>query len=141
MQSSPLDEHATITVLPVTSTLVDTPMLRVTVQPGLKNGLQKPFQVMVGKAMALRRNKVGLAFGCVVADAMVEVERCLAVFLGFVKKSVAASGFAVRELPDRRVARLAKSRNLASSVSWPVFPRTYRHCPSTRSSFIAKSMV
>lgn len=94
MQSSPLDEHATVTVLPVTSTLVDTPMLRVTVQPGLKNGLQKPFQVMVGKAMALRRNKVGLAFGCVVADAMVEVERCFAVFLGFVKKSVAASGFA-----------------------------------------------
>ena len=35
--------------------------------------------------MTVKRDKVGQAFGRIQADAMVEVERCLAVFLGIVK--------------------------------------------------------
>ena len=35
--------------------------------------------------MTVKRDKVGPAFGCVDADALVEVERCLAVFLGIAK--------------------------------------------------------
>ena len=40
---------------------------------------------MMDKAMTVKCDKVGLAFGRINADAMVEVERCLAVFLGIVK--------------------------------------------------------
>jgi mRNA interferase MazF len=40
---------------------------------------------MVDKAMTIRRDKVSTAFGRVDADSMVEVERCLAVFLGIAK--------------------------------------------------------
>jgi mRNA interferase MazF len=40
---------------------------------------------MVDKAMTVKRDKVGQAFGRINADAMVEVERCLAVFLGIAK--------------------------------------------------------
>ena len=60
-------------------------MLRVTVQPGAKNGLEAPSQIMVDKAMTVKRNKVGAAFGHVDADTLVQVERCLAVFLGIAK--------------------------------------------------------
>ena len=85
MQSDQFNEHMTVTVLPVTSTLVNAPLLRVTVEPGSESGLRKPSQVMVDKAMTVKRDKVGQAFGRIQADAMVEVERCLAVFLGIVK--------------------------------------------------------
>ena len=84
-QADPFNEHATVTVLPVTSTLVGAPLFRITIQPSAENGLQKPSQVMADKAMTVKRDKVGQAFGCIDADAMVEVERCLAVFLGIAK--------------------------------------------------------
>jgi mRNA interferase MazF len=77
--------HASVTVLPVTSALVEAPLLRITVQPSPDNGLQKPSQVMVDKAMTVQRNKLGPAFGRIDADTLVEVERCLAVFLGLGK--------------------------------------------------------
>lgn len=85
IQSDQFNEHATVTVLPVTGTMVAAPLLRVTVHPDADNGLQKPSQVMVDKAMTVKRDKVGPAFGRIEADALVEVERCLAVFLGIAK--------------------------------------------------------
>lgn len=72
-------------MLPVTGTVVAAPLLRVTVQPDARNGLQKPSQVMVDKAMAVKRDKVGPAFGRIGEDALVEIERCLALFLGIAK--------------------------------------------------------
>ena len=85
IQADQFDEHATVTVLPVTSTLVAAPLFRITVQPSTANGLRKRSQVMVDKAMTVKRNKVGPTFGRIDADTLVEVERCLAVFLGIVK--------------------------------------------------------
>ena len=85
IQADSFDEHATVTMLPVTSTLVAAPLLRITVQPSTENGLRKTSQVMVDKAMTVKRDKLGSAFGRIDADAMVEVERCLAVFLGIAK--------------------------------------------------------
>lgn len=85
IQADQFGEHVTVTVLPVTSTLVDAPLLRVTVEPNAQNGLQKPSQVMVDKAMTIKRDKVGQTFGRIDANALVEVERCLAVFLGIAR--------------------------------------------------------
>ena len=85
IQADQFGEHTTVTLLPVTSTLVAAPLLRITVQPSTENGFQKPSQVMVDKAMTVKRDKVGQAFGRIDADVLVEVERCLAVFLGIAK--------------------------------------------------------
>jgi mRNA interferase MazF len=85
IQANQFSEHSSATVLPITSTMVAAPLLRVTVQPSAANGLQTPSQVMVDKAMTVKRDKVGAAFGHIDADALVEVERCLAVFLGIAK--------------------------------------------------------
>ena len=85
IQANQFSEHSSVTVLPITSMLVAAPLLRVTVQPSAENGLQKPSQVMVDKTMTVKRDKVGPAFGRIDADALVQVERCLAVFLGIAK--------------------------------------------------------
>ncbi|MGE0106750.1 MAG: type II toxin-antitoxin system PemK/MazF family toxin [Thiomonas sp.] len=85
VQANQFSKNGSVTVLPVTSTLVAAPLLRVMVQPSAENGLHHRSQVMVDKAMTVKRNKVGPAFGRIDADALVEVERCLAVFLGIAK--------------------------------------------------------
>jgi len=85
VQSDQFSEHASVTVLLVSSALVDAPLLRVTVPPNPENGLQKPSQVMVDKAMTVKKDKLGEAFGNLNADGMLEIERCLAVFLGIAK--------------------------------------------------------
>jgi len=85
IQANPFSEHSSATVLPITSTIVAAPLLRVTVQPSTENGLQKPSQVMVDKAMTVKRDKLGPTFGHIDTDVLVQVERCLAVFLGIAK--------------------------------------------------------
>lgn len=85
IQANQFSEHASVTVLPVTSGLLAAPLLRVTVQPSAANGLRKPSQMMIDKAMTVKRSKAGAAFGRISGEAMVEVERCLAVFLGIAK--------------------------------------------------------
>ena len=85
IQADQFGEHTSVTVLPVTSTLVAAPLLRITVQPNVENGLQKPSQVMLDKTMTVKRDKIRQSLGRIDVDAMVEVERCLTVFLGIAK--------------------------------------------------------
>jgi mRNA interferase MazF len=84
VQSNQFDEHATVSVLLVSGTLVEAPLLRVTVQPDTRNGLQKPSQVMIDKIMTVRRDKLGEPFGTASDDVMLKIGRSLAVFLGVV---------------------------------------------------------
>ncbi len=74
-----------MTVLLVSSTLIDAPLFRVTIQPDKINNIQKPSQVMVDKAMTVKRDKLGEAFGSASDEIMLEVGRCLAVFLGIAR--------------------------------------------------------
>ena len=85
IQCDQYSEHATVTVLPVTSALVAAPLFRITMKPSTENGLQKRSQVMADKAVTVKRDKVGPTFGRIDADSMIEVERSLAVFLGIAK--------------------------------------------------------
>ena len=85
IQSDFFDAHPSVTVLPVTSDLRETPLFRVMIEPSSGNGLRKPSQVMVDKSMTVAREKVGEPFGSLNQNSMLEVERCLAVFLGIAK--------------------------------------------------------
>lgn len=85
IQSDLFREHSTITVLPITSTLVSAPLLRVTVHPTPENGLQKTSQVMVDKAITVKQEKIGPAFGRIDANGLIEIERTLAVLLGIAR--------------------------------------------------------
>jgi mRNA interferase MazF len=66
----------------LSGTLVDAPLIRPTVQPTAQNGLRKPSQVMIDKAMTVKRAKIGLHIGRLDDDTMLTVTRLLAVFLG-----------------------------------------------------------
>lgn len=85
IQANQFEEHATVTVLLLSSTLVDAPLLRVNVVPDAANGLKKASQVMIDKAMTLKREKIGPTFGRIDPNTLLEIDRCLAVFLGIAK--------------------------------------------------------
>jgi mRNA interferase MazF len=85
IQADAFADHATVTVLLVSSALVDAPLLRLTVQPHAADGLRKTSQIMIDKPMTLMRANLGAAFGRLDDDVMVEIERRLAVFLGIAK--------------------------------------------------------
>jgi len=85
IQSDFFDTHPSVTVLPVTSDLRDAPLFRTKVDPDDLTGLKKPSQVMVDKVMTVAREKVGPPFGHLDDATLLEVERCLAVFLGIAK--------------------------------------------------------
>ena len=82
VQSDLLGELPAVTVLPITSTLVDAPLLRVAVQPSPQNGLGKPSQIMVDKPQTPPRGKVGSVIGQLDDATLLAVNRALAVFLG-----------------------------------------------------------
>lgn len=82
IQSDLFAEHPSITVLPVTSDLRDTPLFRIDIEPDDKTGLRQPSQVMVDKASTLPKDKIGKPFGRLKQADMQAVDRALAVFLG-----------------------------------------------------------
>jgi mRNA interferase MazF len=83
IQSDLFDAHPSVTILPVTSELRDAPLFRILVNPTEQNGLTKPSQVMVDKPQSISREKAGSVFGRLDDEAMLAVNRALAVFLGF----------------------------------------------------------
>ena len=85
IQSDWFVKHPTVTLLPLTSDLQSSPMLRVTVRPSATNRLVGTSQVMIDKATTVRREKIGSVIGRLEADRLIEIERCLAVFLGIAK--------------------------------------------------------
>ena len=83
IQSDLFGEHPSVTILPVTSELRDTPLFRITVDSSRENGLLKTSQVMVDKTQTIPRNKIGKTLGRLEEDAMLSINRALALFLGF----------------------------------------------------------
>ncbi len=82
IQADSFAERPMVTVLPLTSTLQDAPLFRLTVEPSPGNGLKARSQIMVDRTATLPRDKVGQTIGRVDHRTMVAVNRALAVFLG-----------------------------------------------------------
>lgn len=82
IQSDHFEHTGTVAVLLISGTLVDAPLIRITIAPTSENSLRKASQVMVDKIMAVKRDKVGPAFGHLDDDVILSVTRSLALFLG-----------------------------------------------------------
>ena len=76
------DTHASITVVPVTSTLVNAPLFRLAVEPSAHNGLRALSQVMVDKLTSVRRERIGIVIGALEPETLTRVNRALALWLG-----------------------------------------------------------
>jgi mRNA interferase MazF len=71
-----------VTVIPMTTTAVDAPLLRIPVDPTPANGLEQPSEIMIDKVATTRRSSVQKHLGSLAPADLVRVERSLLVFLG-----------------------------------------------------------
>ena len=82
VQSDHFSDLPAVTVLPITSTLLDAPLLRVDIEPSARNGLAKRSQIMVDKAQTVHRSKVGGVIGQLEQSTLLNVNGALALFFG-----------------------------------------------------------
>jgi mRNA interferase MazF len=72
-----------VTVLQLTSDVHEEHLIRITVQPDEGNGLRKPSQIMIDRAVTIPRAKAGAVFGHVDTRTMKSVDDALRRFFGF----------------------------------------------------------
>jgi mRNA interferase MazF len=64
--------HASVSVIPLTTTLVDAGLFRIDIQPRRTNGLRARSHAMVDKIVSVRRDRVGARIG---ALARIDIDR------------------------------------------------------------------
>ena len=82
LQSDFFSEHSSVTLAPVTSTLIDAPLFRITVEPSKGNGLRTLSQIMVDKLTTVRRDRITDSVGHLSEDLLLRVNRALLLWLG-----------------------------------------------------------
>ena len=74
--------HGSISIVPATTTLIDAPLFRLTVEPSPGNGLRGLSQLMIDKVTAVRRDRIAGTIGSLEDDGMLRVTRALALWVG-----------------------------------------------------------
>lgn len=82
IQDDRFDATDSLTVLPLTTSTVSAPLLRIPVTSSDTTGIREDSAVMVDKLTTVRRTNVGERLGRIPSAQMVEIERALMVFLG-----------------------------------------------------------
>lgn len=82
IQANQFSDLVSFALLPLTSILLDAPLLRLTVEPSQENGLRAPSQIMLDKPITVKSEKIGARIGRLDDVTMVSVNRSLALFLG-----------------------------------------------------------
>lgn len=82
VQSDLFAGHPSVSVLLVSSEIVDAPIIRIEIQPSERNGLRDPSQILADKIFTVKREKVGSVIGQIEDEVMVSVNRAMLVFLG-----------------------------------------------------------
>lgn len=81
LQSDAFSVIPSVTLAPLTTELLDAPLLRLSVSPTPENGLRTHSQVMIDKVMTVPKNRVGNVIGQLDADLSKSVGRALIRFL------------------------------------------------------------
>ncbi len=82
IQSNLFADHPSVTILPLTSELRETPIFRVRVLPNPCNGLRAPSDVMIDKLHTVAHDKIRETIGSIGNEHLIEIERAIAVWLG-----------------------------------------------------------
>lgn len=82
MQDNAFGSLRSLTVLPLTSDLQESPAIRIRVEPGSGNGLRRRSDIMVDKTQTVTRSKIGQRIGSLDAQTMQAVSSALRQFLG-----------------------------------------------------------
>ena len=76
------ETHASVTLCPITSYLIDAPLFRIPVAPGGGTGLRTASQVMVDKVISIPRTRIAKKAGRLPAPVLRLVDEALRLWLG-----------------------------------------------------------
>ena len=82
VQADLFTAHGSVTLIPITSTIVDAPLFRLTLVPSPGNGLRALSQIMIDKVTTVARTRMGPTIGRVEDDVLLQVSRALALWVG-----------------------------------------------------------
>lgn len=82
IQDDRFDATDSVTVLPLTTTLIDAPLLRISLSPSELSGLRQESHVMIDRLTTVRRSNVQTRLGRLTAAQLADIERALLVLLG-----------------------------------------------------------
>jgi mRNA interferase MazF len=87
VQDDLFDATNSVTVAPMTRTLLDAPLIRIRVSggDGWLSGLDHDSDVMIDKLTTVRRSNVRARVGRLTAEQLVEIERAMMAFLGLAR--------------------------------------------------------
>ena len=72
-----LQAHPSVTLCPLTSSVVEAPLVRIAVTPSPRNGLQKPSQLMVDKLFSVPIQALGAVVGQLEPQVLIELDLAL----------------------------------------------------------------
>ena len=72
-----LQAHPSVTLCPLTSTLMEAPLVRIAVEPSPRNGLRQPAQLMVDKLFTVPMEALGAVVGQLEPQALIELDLAL----------------------------------------------------------------
>lgn len=87
VQDDLFDATSSVIVAPMTSTLLDAPLMRIRISrgDGRLSGLDRDSHVMIDKLTTVRRSNVHTRMGRLTAEQLVEIERAMMAFLGLAR--------------------------------------------------------
>jgi mRNA interferase MazF len=87
IQANNFDATESITVCGITSTDIESPLFRVSLEPSSANGPAVRSFVMTDKINAVRKTKLGMRIGEVSGRDMLRIDRGIALFLGLARNA------------------------------------------------------
>jgi mRNA interferase MazF len=82
IQDDRFDSTDSVIVLPLTTTVVDAPLLRILLHATERSGIRQDSYLMIDKLTSVRRSSVQERVGRLTATQLVGVERAMLAFLG-----------------------------------------------------------
>ncbi|MGB7217792.1 MAG: type II toxin-antitoxin system PemK/MazF family toxin [Vicinamibacterales bacterium] len=82
LQGDAFDATRSVTICPLTTSLVDAPLVRLAVEPSDLNGLRAPSWLMVDKITTVPRAKLDRRVGRLSSEDIARMNRSVFVFLG-----------------------------------------------------------
>jgi mRNA interferase MazF len=82
VQADLFAELESVTLCLLSSQMVESPLIRLTIDPTPDNGLEERCQVMIDKVVTVPRERIGRRIGALDRETMVRVDRSMALFLG-----------------------------------------------------------
>jgi mRNA interferase MazF len=83
LRSDRFADHTMVTILAFSATIIDAPLLRVTVRPTPENGLERTSQAMIDHVQSVRLTRIQKEIGQLAGSDFQAILRAIAVYLGF----------------------------------------------------------